>query len=253
MDRYCQWDEVLVVFDPPEGSLYRKSIYTDYKANRVESDPDLKRQLSLLPGLLPSFGFSTLMVPGVETDDVIGSLAERLKKKGAQILIVTPDKDMAQLVDESVGLLKPLKGEVGIKTPFDYLDIQGVINTFGVSPELIPDWLALIGDVSDNIPGIKGVGPKTATKLLNEYGDIRTLMTHTGKLKPSLKATLESGRDYFEISLKLTTIQRHLNVSEFVVNKGVFNHEKVRDNLTFYQMPLYLGEFNFIEDSLFKE
>ena len=253
LDRDYDWDELLVVFDPPEGSLYRKGLYSEYKAHRPKPDPDLVRQLLLIEEVLVDFGISTLKVPGVETDDVIGTLSKIKAESGSMVMILTPDKDMAQLVNENVGILRPLRGKVAIDTPFDYLSEDGVIDRFGVRASQIADWLALIGDSSDNIPGVEGVGPKKATQLITEYGDLRTLLTNVDKLKGKLKEELLSSRDTMEIVIKLTTIQTDLDTKQWNIrekNSVASKKEKWRLKMG---MPDWMGEFSFDSKNVSQE
>ena len=245
LDRDYEWDELLVVFDPPEGSLYRKGLYSAYKAHRPEPDTDLVRQLLLIEEVLVDFGVQTLKVPGVESDDVIGTLSRLRSSAGAMVMIVTPDKDMAQLVNERVGLLRPLRGAAAIDTPFDYLSEEGVVGKFGVRASQIADWLALIGDVSDNIPGVKGVGPKKATQLIAEYGDVRTLLTHVDNLKGKLKDELLVSRDTMEIIVKLTTIQTELDMSSWIVRNAPIQDDRKDFWRRKASMPQWMGAFSF--------
>ena len=246
MDRDYAWDELLVVFDPIEGSLYRKSLFPDYKAHRPEQDADLKRQLLLIERAIQELGFSTLKVPGVESDDAIGTLAKIAAAQGKMVMIVTPDKDMSQLVDDNIGLLRPLRGQEALGVPFDYMGHEGVIAKFGVEPRQIADWLALIGVVSDNIPGVKGVGPKTAAKLIAQFGDIRTVMTNADAIPGKLGVSLRESRSAMETVLMLTTIQTELDHTQWDIRHGAWseeNHERWSQMAAF---PYWMGNFNFL-------
>jgi DNA polymerase-1 len=245
MDRDYEWDELLVVFDPVEGSLYRKNLFAGYKAHRPESDPDLVRQLELMPRILNDFGFKTLTVPGVESDDVIGTLAKKRAGMGELVMIVTPDKDMAQLVNEEVGLLRPLRGSAAMEVPFDYIGPDGVYEKFGVRPSQVADWLALIGDVSDNIPGVKGVGPKTATKLIEKYGDVRTVVTNAGSIKGNIGEALKEFQATVDVVLKLTTIQTDLDVSDWVISSSEGSSVCAQQWREIASFPNWMGVFNF--------
>lgn len=249
MDRDYQWDELLVVFDPPDGSLFRKSIFPGYKAHRPEQDPDLKRQLALVERVIRELGFSTLKVPGVESDDAIGTLAKIAAAEGMMVMIVTPDKDMAQLVDDQVGLLRPLRGAEAIEVPFDYMGHQGVVDKFGVEPRQIADWLALIGDVSDNIPGVKGVGPKTASKLIAQYGDIRTVMTNADAIPGKVGEALRESRGAIETVLSLTTIQTELAHMEWDIQVGTWTEERLSHWGALANFPHWMGRYNFLVDA----
>lgn len=246
MDRDYQWDELLVVFDPPEGSLFRKSIFSGYKAHRPEQDPDLRRQLLLTEQVIRELGFSTLKVPGVESDDAIGTLARRAAARGMMVMIVTPDKDMAQLVTDKVGLLRPLRGAEAIEVPFDYMGHEGVVDKFGVEPAQIAGWLALIGDISDNIPGVRGIGPKTAAKLLAQYGDVRTVLTNADSIPGKLGEALRESRAAMETVLSLTTIQTELAHLDWDIKKGSWSEERLGHWGALANFPQWMGRFNFL-------
>ena len=246
LDRDYQWDELLVIFDPIEGSIYRKALFSGYKAHRPETDPDLRRQLLLVEQALSQLGFSTLKAAGVESDDVIGTLAKLHAGKGSLVMILTPDKDMAQLVDERVGLLRPLRGEAGIETAYNYMNEAGVFSTFGVNPVQIADWLALIGDTSDNIPGVRGVGPKKAAKLLETYGDARTTLTNAEKISGAVGLALLESRSVMETVIKLTTIQVDLDHTEWSVHHASWSEDALNRWGLLAGFPSWMGHFNFL-------
>ena len=246
MDRDYEWDELLVVFDPPEGSLYRKGLFADYKAHRPEPDPDLVRQLRLIEQALPELGVATLKVPGVESDDVLGTLAKRSAAQGCLVMVVTPDKDMAQLVDDHIGILRPLRGQTAIDMPFDYVNHEGVVAKYGVAPNQIADWLALIGDVSDNIPGVDGVGPKRATALIEKYGDARTLMTRAHEVAGKVGESLRASRELIETVVRLTTIQIDLDHSPWVPTPARCTEESRSAWAKQAGLPHWMGRFNFL-------
>ena len=154
---------VAVVFDA-KGKSFRHEMYQEYKANRAAMPDELRAQVEPIHAIVRAMGLPLLMIEGVEADDVIGTLARQATEQQVEILISTGDKDMAQLVSPHVTLIDTMKGEI--------TDRQGVIDRFGVPPELIIDYLALMGDSSDNIPGMAGVGPKTAVALLTGIGSI---------------------------------------------------------------------------------
>ncbi len=154
---------VAVVFDA-RGKSFRHEMYAEYKANRAAMPDDLRLQVEAVHAVVDAMGLCRLVIDGVEADDVIGTLARQATEQQIDVLISTGDKDMAQLVSPHVTLMDTMKGET--------TDRQGVIDRFGVPPELIIDYLALMGDSSDNIPGMAGVGPKTAVALLQGLGDI---------------------------------------------------------------------------------
>ena len=165
--------EVVVVFDPP-GPTVRHDIFPDYKANRGKMPDDLSVQIAPLHRLIQAKGYPICIVPKQEADDVIGTLARLFIEDGATVIICTGDKDFAQLVGDDVVLLDTMRDQL--------LDSQGVVNKFGVRPDQIVDYLALIGDTSDNIPGVMKVGPKTAVKWLDAYGNIDSLIDNADRL-----------------------------------------------------------------------
>jgi DNA polymerase I len=187
-----------VVFDA-KGKTFRDDLYAEYKANRPPMPDELGAQIAPLLEVIEALGLPMLQVPGVEADDVIGTLAHQATRAGMKTLVSTSDKDMAQLVDDDVTLVNTMTGTV--------LDPRGVEEKFGVPPARIVDWLALVGDSSDNIPGVPKCGPKTATKWLAEFGDLETLKARAdevgGKIGESLRANLEQ----LELSRELATIR----------------------------------------------
>ncbi|RMG54787.1 MAG: DNA polymerase I, partial [Gammaproteobacteria bacterium] len=166
-------DEVVVVFDA-KGPTFRDEMFPEYKATRPPMPDELVAQIEPLHELVRAMGFPVLVVDGVEADDVIGTLAEQARAQGRPVVISTGDKDMAQLVGDGVTLVNTMTGTT--------LDREGVIEKFGVAPEQIVDYLALIGDKVDNVPGIPGVGPKTAAKWLQKYGTLENLIAHADEI-----------------------------------------------------------------------
>ncbi len=194
---------IAVVLDAP-GRTFRDELFDQYKAHRPPMPDDLRAQVAPLVEAIPALGLPLLRVEGVEADDVIGTLAERAARDGLEVVISTGDKDMAQLVNDRITL---------VNTMFDTkLDRAGVKAKFDVLPEQIVDYLALVGDTSDNIPGVPKVGPKTAARWLNEHGSVDGLVAHaaeiSGKVGESLRANLET----LELSRKLATIRRDLEL-----------------------------------------
>ncbi|MCK5889126.1 MAG: DNA polymerase I, partial [Methylococcales bacterium] len=167
-------DYFTVVFDAP-GKTFRHDMYDDYKANRPPMPDDLRVQIEPLHHLIRAMGLPLIMETGVEADDVLGALAQYAAKQGFDVVISTGDKDMAQLVNDQITLENTMS-----KTT---MDSQGVEDKFGVEPYQIIDYLALMGDTSDNIPGIPKVGPKTAAKWLGVYKTIENLIEHADEIK----------------------------------------------------------------------
>lgn len=175
-----------VVFDA-KGKTFRHDMYSEYKANRPPMPEDLVQQIEPIHQIISLMGIRLIMIPGVEADDVIGTLAEQARQKKLNAVISTGDKDMTQLVCENVSVVNTMTGEL--------LDESGVLKKFGIGPELITDYLALIGDKSDNVPGVEKVGPKTAVKWLNEYSDIQGVKDNSesigGKVGENLRSSIE--------------------------------------------------------------
>ena len=160
-----QSEYVTVVFDAP-GKTFRNDLYEQYKAHRPPMPDDLRVQIEPLHQLIRAMGLPLIMEPGVEADDVLGALAQHAAGQGFSVIISTGDKDMAQLVTDQITLENTMTNS--------RMDIQGVIDKFGVKPEQIVDYLALMGDSSDNIPGVPKVGPKTAAKWLEQFKPWKT-------------------------------------------------------------------------------
>src|SRR5512143_2168365 len=162
-----------VVFDAP-GKTFRDAWYPEYKANRPPMPDDLVRQIEPLHELVRASGWPLLMIDGVEADDVIGTLAAQANAAGIDCLISTGDKDLAQLVRPGVTLVNTMSNET--------LDAKGVLEKFGVRPDQVLDFLALTGDVVDNVPGVPKVGPKTAAKWLAQYGTLDAVVAHAAEI-----------------------------------------------------------------------
>ena len=190
-----------VVFDAP-GKTFRDDLYAEYKANRPPAPDELKAQIPLLHQVVEAMGLPLLMEEGVEADDVIGTLARRAAAQGLQVLISTGDKDMAQLVDDHITLIDTMTGRK--------LDRAGVEARFGVPPERIADWLALVGDSSDNIPGVPGVGPKTAAKWLQQYGSLDAIVANADAIKGKVGEKLRASLDQLPLARELATIRTDL-------------------------------------------
>ncbi|MBL97075.1 MAG: DNA polymerase I [Legionellales bacterium] len=195
--------EVVVVFDPP-GPTARHDVFPDYKANRGKMPDELSVQIAPLHRLIEAKGYPLCIVPKQEADDVIGTLARLFIEDGATVIICTGDKDFAQLVGDDVVLLDTMRDQL--------LDSRGVINKFGVRPDQIVDYLALIGDTSDNIPGVMKVGPKTAVKWLDAYGNIDSLIDHADHLSGKVGESFRSTIDALPLYRKLVTICQHVDL-----------------------------------------
>ena len=195
-----QPDHMAVVFDA-KGKTFRNEMYPQYKANRPPMPDELREQIAPLHEIIAAQGYPMIVMEGVEADDVIGTMSTLYDGK---VIISTGDKDMAQLVDEQTHLINTMSNS--------YFDRQGVIDKFGVPPELIRDYLALIGDKSDNIPGVPKVGPKTAVKWLNEWGSLQAIMQNADKFKGKIGEYLRESLDFLPLSYELVTIKRDLDL-----------------------------------------
>ncbi|HKF97623.1 MAG TPA: 5'-3' exonuclease H3TH domain-containing protein, partial [Steroidobacteraceae bacterium] len=195
---------IAVVFDAP-GKTFRDQLFAEYKAQRPGMPDELRAQVPPLLAIIEAQGLPLLREPGVEADDVIGTLACRAARAGQQVLISTGDKDMAQLVSESITLINTMTDA--------RLDRDSVKLKFDVYPEQIVDYLALIGDNIDNIPGIDKVGPKTAAKLLAQYGSLDGLIAHVAEVPGRVGDNLRSGLETLELSRRLATIRTDLELS----------------------------------------
>ena len=189
---------VTVVFDAP-GKTFRHDMYDQYKAHRPPMPDDLRVQIAPLHELIKSLGLRLIIEHGVEADDVLGSLAQNAARQGFEVVISTGDKDMAQLVTEQITLENSMTNT--------RMDIVGVEEKFGVKPEQIIDYLALMGDAVDNIPGVPKVGPKTAAKWLQQYGTLDNLIAHAGDIKGKIGENLREALPQLPLSRELTTIK----------------------------------------------
>ena len=195
--------QVVVVFDAP-GKTFRDEIFAEYKSHRPPMPDDLRAQVAPLLEAVEAMGLPLLRIEGVEADDVIGTLAKRASAAGDQVIISTGDKDMAQLVDDRVTLVNTMTGAS--------MDRAGVKAKFDVYPEQIVDYLALVGDSSDNIPGVPKVGPKTAAKWLNEYSSLDRIVEHQAEIKGKVGESLRENAENLDLSRRLATIDRDLDL-----------------------------------------
>ena len=199
---------IAVVFDTPTPT-FRHEMFKEYKANRDETPEDIKKAVPYIKKLIEAYKIPVIDYPGFEADDVIGTLARKASEQGFTTYMMTPDKDYAQLVSGNVFMLKPSRsGNESI-----LWGVEDVQKEFNVQhPAQVIDILALMGDTADNIPGAPGVGPKTAMKLISEYGSIEELFKNTDKLKGKLKEIIENNREQIEMSKKLATIEQNVPV-----------------------------------------
>ena len=203
------FDRLIHVLDPDGGSAYRFEIYPEYKANRSDTDPVLSAQKNLLPKVLEGFGQSYLVRDGIEADDLIGVLARQCADEGDLVLVISQDKDLFQLVaDGRIEQARYVDRKDDIGKTHDFYDEAGVFQTLGVRPDQVADYLAIVGDSTDNIPGVFKAGPKTAAKWLEEHGDLATLMTRADEVKGKAGEALRAALPHLPLYQQLTTLLR---------------------------------------------
>ena len=197
-------DHIACIFDA-KGKTFRDEMYSKYKAHRSPMPEDLVKQIEPIHAIVKALGWPVLMVSGVEADDVIGTLACQATQAGWETIISTGDKDLAQLVNASVTLINTMSNEK--------LDINGVIEKFGVPPERIVDYLSIIGDTVDNVPGVPKAGPKTANKWLAEFGDLDNLMANADQVKGVVGENLRASLEWLPQARQLITVKTDCDLS----------------------------------------
>ncbi|MFV0312365.1 MAG: DNA polymerase I [Dysgonomonas sp.] len=211
---------IAVAFDPP-GGTFRHDAYEHYKAQRLETPEDIKAAVPVIKEIIAAYNIKELEVARYEADDVIGTIAKKAEKENFDVYMMTPDKDYGQLTSDHIFMYKPKFAGTG----FDTLDAKAIMEKYELSsPGQMIDLLGLMGDASDNIPGCPGVGPKTAQKLLEEYGTIENLLEHTADLKGTLKLRLEENKEQIIFSKFLATIKTDVPI-EF--NKNEFKRQEI--------------------------
>jgi len=217
---------IAVVFDTPTPT-FRHVMFKEYKAHRDETPEDIRKAVPYIKRLIEAYKIPVIDFPGFEADDVIGTLARKASEKGFTTFMMTPDKDFAQLVSGNVFMMKPSRsGNESILWGVDDIKREFCVER----PEQVIDVLALMGDTADNIPGAPGVGPKTAMKLISEYGSIEELFKNTSSLKGKLKEIIENNREQIEFSKKLVTIEQFVPVEfdESALIKEVPDADKLK-------------------------
>jgi len=214
------------VFDA-KGKTFRDEMYDQYKAQRASMPEDLARQIEVIHETVRALGWPLIMVDGVEADDVIGTLAVQAEQAGMKVVISTGDKDLAQLVTEHVTLVNTMSNET--------LDRAGVQAKFGVPPERIIDYLSLIGDTVDNVPGVHKCGPKTAVKWLDQYQTLEGVIAHAGEIKGAVGDNLRQVLDFLPLAKRLVTVKTdcvlapHVETIESTLPARSEAHELLRD------------------------
>ncbi|NTZ85283.1 DNA polymerase I [Burkholderia metallica] len=227
------------VFDA-KGKTFRDDLYADYKANRPSMPPDLALQVEPIHGAVRALGWPLLMVEGVEADDVIGTLAREAERHGMNVIVSTGDKDLAQLVTDHITLVNTMTNET--------LDRDGVLAKFGVPPERIIDYLALIGDTVDNVPGVEKCGPKTAVKWLSQYDSLDGVIEHAGDIKGVVGDNLRRALDFLPLGRQLVTVDTacdlapHLESIEASLKSDGEARDLLRDIFARYGFKTWLRE-----------
>jgi DNA polymerase-1 len=198
-----------VVFDAP-GRTFRDDLYDQYKANRASTPADLALQIPPIHRMVRAMGWPLIMIEGIEADDVIGTLSERAWRQGLRTVVSTGDKDMAQLVNDHVTLVNTMTRD---NAPPERLDREGVLAKFGVPPERIIDWLTLVGDAVDNVPGVSKVGPKTAVKWLQQYGSLEGVMAQAASISGVVGENLRQALGWLPTARQLVTIKTDCDLS----------------------------------------
>ncbi len=236
---------IAVVFDPP-GPTFRNEMYEAYKANREATPEEIKQAVPYIKKIIEGFNIPILEEPGYEADDVIGTMAKKAEKEGFEVFMMTPDKDYAQLVSEHIFMYKPGRGG---SAP-EIMGLDEIRDKFLVEhPEQVVDILALWGDASDNIPGARGIGEKTAKKLIAEYKSVEGIYEHLDELKGKQKENLENSRAEVELSKRLARIDLEVPVElneEQLARKGLNTNalKQLFDELEFKNLATRILENN---------
>ena len=233
----CQPVHIAMVMDA-KGKTFRHEMYPEYKANRPPMPDDLRVQLEYLLEIIPALGLPLVSIPGVEADDVIGTLSVEAADSGYHVMIVSSDKDLAQLVNDRVIMVDTMN-----KSRFD---VQGVIEKFGIPPDKIIEYLALMGDSSDNIPGVPKVGPKTAVKWLIEYGSLQNVIENAEQVGGKVGESLRAHLDQLEMSRELATVKCDVDTGlEFdKLEMGQPDIPKLRELFTKLEFRNWLAELD---------
>ncbi len=202
------------VFDA-KGPTFRDAIYPAYKANRSPMPDDLRVQIEPIHEVVRLMGWTVLNVPGVEADDVIGTLAATAAAQGMQVIVSSGDKDLAQLVTERISIIDTMNGRKR--------DVAGVTTEFGVPPHLMRDYQTLVGDTVDNVPGVAKVGPKTAAKWLNEFGSLDAILANANDIKGAVGESLRNSLDWIPTGRALVTIKTDCDLKEWLPHFPAFN------------------------------
>ncbi len=213
------------VFDA-KGKTFRDDIYPEYKANRAAMPDDLRTQIEPLHAAIKAMGWPLIVEDGVEADDVMGALAKQAEREGMRVIISTGDKDIAQLVNEHVTLVNTMPN--AFRKGDEVLDVAGVEAKFGIPPGLIVDYLILIGDSSDNVPGVEKVGPKTAVKWLKQYGSLDNIVAHADEIGGVVGENLRKALSWLPTARELITIRCDVGIRENLTDLAPQPQDKVK-------------------------
>jgi len=213
------------VFDA-KGKTFRDVIYPEYKANRASMPDDLRVQIAPLHETIKAMGWPLIVEEGVEADDVIGALAKQAEREGMRVIISTGDKDISQLVNEHITVVNTMRD--AFRRVDEVLDPAGVENKFGVPPGLMVDYLILIGDTSDNVPGVEKVGPKTAVKWLTQYGSLENIVAHADEIKGVVGDNLRKALPWLPTARELITIRCDVGIQESLADLAPQPQDKAR-------------------------
>lgn len=253
-----QPDLLAIGFDPA-GHTFRHELFPEYKAQREATPEDIKKAVPIIKDLIKAYRIPILEVPGFEADDVIGTMAKTAVRAGYEVRMITPDKDYAQLVEPNLLMQRPGHGNA----PWEILGPQEVCEKYGLqSPLQVIDYLALMGDAADNIPGCPGVGPKTATTLLQQFGSCEDIITHSSELKGAVRKKIEEHVDEIKLSKVLTTIKTDVplqyDFEQFKIEepdkealRQIFTELEFRSFLTKLDGPQKSSKSALVELSLF--
>jgi DNA polymerase-1 len=232
---------IAVAFDPYGGKTFRHEMYSEYKANRLKSPEVIKNSIPVIKEILANMGIAIFEIDGYEADDIIGTLAKNAERNNFQVYMVTPDKDYAQLVSESIFMYKPKHSGNDV----EIWGVNEVCANFEINkPEQIIDILAIWGDASDNVPGVSGIGEKGATKLVHDFGSISHLLENTDKLSEKQQKIIVENREKLLLSQKLVTIDTKVPVefNETDLQKRDADNEKLAEILQKYEFASLLRE-----------
>jgi DNA polymerase I len=234
-------NQVGIIFDA-KGKTFRDEMYSEYKANRPSMPDDLRGQIEPLHQLIKALGFPLIAITGVEADDVIGTLAKKAETMGMDTVISTGDKDLAQLVTKHISLIDTMKNQA--------LDISAVEEKFGIPPEQIIDYLALVGDTSDNVPGVPKVGPKTAVKWLKQYHSVKNIIVKADEFGGKVGENLRNSIEQLKLSYQLVTIKcdvlidKHNDLSKTIEQLQLQkpDHEKIKQLYSQLEFKTWLAK-----------